>query len=336
MKRLTAFLAVSCIALAACSTAVQRAERAGAPDGAFESGLYNGYLELARAEYDRADYTDSGHFADKAKRVAEGFDMGPQDLMDRVLPQDRVVEMTEARGYLTRLLENEKAMAEKPAELADLQVKFDCWMEEQEENFQAPDIDSCRDRFYDALEGFSPYLVKKIPVKVVEREVVKKVLAEVKSWNIYFALNSADITDSAATRLEHIIQDAGVFKTTKIELYGFADSSGTDVHNAELAAQRVQNVYEFITDQGVDASRVSKESFGEGRLVVDTGDSVREGRNRRVIVLMYDPDAEYADRPSKVMKEPALEGGMDDAKDVAPVKATSPEDAYDDSGEDEE
>lgn len=336
MKRMTAFIAASCIALSACATAVQRAERTGAPDGAFESVLYTGYLELARAELDRADYTDGRHFADKAKRIGEGYDVGPQDLMDRVLPQDRVVEMSEARGYLTRLLDHEQAMAEKPEKLANLQVKFDCWMEEQEENFQVSEIDNCRDDFYAALEDFSPYLVKKIPVKVVEREVVKKVLAEVKSWNIYFALNSADITDSAATRLEHIIQDAGVFKNTKIELYGFADTSGTDVHNAELAAQRVQNVYDFIVGQDVDASRVSKESFGEGRTVVDTGDSVREGRNRRVIVLMFDPEAEYASRPEKVMPEPALKGGAGDAKDVAPVKATAPDDAYDDAGEDEE
>ena len=58
MKRMTAFIAASCIALSACATAVQRAERTGAPDGAFESVLYTGYLELARAELDRADYTD--------------------------------------------------------------------------------------------------------------------------------------------------------------------------------------------------------------------------------------------------------------------------------------
>ncbi len=36
-------------------------------------------------------------------------------------------------------------------EAANAQVMFDCWMQEQEENFQPPDIARCRDGFSAAI-----------------------------------------------------------------------------------------------------------------------------------------------------------------------------------------
>src|SRR3546814_14624397 len=40
-----------------------------------------------------------------------------------------------------------------PTQAAEAQVAFDCWMQEQEENFQPDDIAACRDRFEAAMAG---------------------------------------------------------------------------------------------------------------------------------------------------------------------------------------
>ena len=74
--------------------------------------------------------------------------------------------------------------------------------------------------------------------------------------------------------------------TTTITLGGFADRAGSPEYNKALGQRRARAVQRELAAQGVDASRVTVQSFGEDRPLVDTADGVREPQNRRVEITV--------------------------------------------------
>src|SRR3546814_13032520 len=60
--------------------------------------------------------------------------------------------LTSSRERLMAVLAAGAAQSD-PTQAAEAQVAFDCWMQEQAENFQPDDIAACRDRFEAAMAG---------------------------------------------------------------------------------------------------------------------------------------------------------------------------------------
>ena len=127
-------------------TELQKAETMSPQGTSYDRSLYDGYLGLSEGEYNEGDYSDSDYFAMRAMDAGSGKNVQPEMISSRNLPADKVDELTQARLRLMTALSSGVA-EEKPLEAADAQIAFDCWMQEQEENFQPGDIASCRDRF---------------------------------------------------------------------------------------------------------------------------------------------------------------------------------------------
>ncbi len=69
----------------------------------------------------------------------------------------------------------------------------------------------------------------------------------------------------------------------KVEIEGYADSTGPERYNADLALRRAQSVRDFlVTELGIDRSTLSLVAYGESYPVAPN--TTREGRaaNRRV------------------------------------------------------
>ena len=71
---------------------------------------------------------------------------------------------------------------------------------------------------------------------------------------------------------------------------GHTDTSGTREHNQALSDARARAVADVLVREGVARERVRTEGMGETGLAVQTGDGVREPRNRRVVVRLIDGD----------------------------------------------
>ena len=117
---------------------------------AFSAGLYKEYLVLAEMEFAEGDYMDSDAFANRAIASANGNPPAPEELAARDLPAASKGELAEARRKLMEALAG-GAKTAKPDAAARAQASFDCWMQEQEENFQPADIKWCKDRFNAAM-----------------------------------------------------------------------------------------------------------------------------------------------------------------------------------------
>jgi outer membrane protein OmpA-like peptidoglycan-associated protein len=74
--------------------------------------------------------------------------------------------------------------------------------------------------------------------------------------------------------------------TTVLNLSGHTDRAGSQPYNQALGLSRARAVQRELESLGIDKSRLSIQSFGEDRSLVDTVDGQREPQNRRVEIAI--------------------------------------------------
>ncbi len=238
---------------------------------AFQKGLHGEYVKLAKMEADEGDWHDAGKFNNKARAAAMGSAAGPQDLMGRSIPSDKVEEMSGYRMRLVKALET--GAGAKPAAAARAQAGFDCWMQEQEENFQPKDIEACKKSFIMALAEIEGKK-KAAPKKKVPGPFV-----------VYFGFNSAELSDEGFSAVAEAADKAKWAKATGIIVGAHTDTSGSGAYNQALSEARMKAVTEIITMAGWDGKLTTK-AYGEELPAVPTADETKEDKNRRVEIVL--------------------------------------------------
>ncbi len=262
-------------------TKLEKAQRVD-PDGStFNRNLYQGYIDLASSEYNEGDYTDSDNFAVRAMQSGTGGTVAPEEISARRLPKDKVGELTSARQRLVGTLS--KGAAEKvPSEAALAQTGFDCWMQEQEENFQPDDIEACRSRFFAALEYIEDALKPKPIAKKVEPPAAPP--PEAQTFVLYFGTDGNELDKASQAVLSRVRAAASKIDGAKITVAGFTDAEGTSKYNLGLSDRRAETVALALADAA--AQKIDTISFGQYNQAVPTADGVEEPLNRRVEITV--------------------------------------------------
>jgi len=272
LKKGVALLA-GLVLLGACTTydldGVKMMETQGS---AFNKALHGEYVRLAGMERDETDWSDAGFFNEKARSAGMGTKVGPQEMSGRSLPEDKVNELSFARVNLVKALG--AGMDSNPAAAARAQAGFDCWMQEQEENFQPKDIEACKKYYMAAMKELSG---KKPAMKK------KKVPGP---FTVYFNLGSAELTDEGFAVVANAYDKLRWAKLTGANIQAHTDTSGSNLLNAKLSAARMDAVAKLLQEFGLSAANISKAAFGENKPAVKTADGVVEAKNRRVVITL--------------------------------------------------
>lgn len=241
----------------------------------FDQELAREYLEFSDSEARQYDWIDSDFFARKGLKAAKGMQPIPEIPSKWRTPDDKLAELVQARQVLVQALTPENKAAQ-PVKLARAQRFYDCWVEQQEENWQPDDIASCRQQFIDAMAqlGEKPD-AKQAPYTIVDQATV------------YFDFDRAVLDSEADGIIQGVVDVLNKLDSYKLTLGGHTDSSGSNAYNKRLAERRVLAVRQKLINQyHVDPSRIIDNAFGEGRLKVRTGDGVKERMNRRVEIYV--------------------------------------------------
>ncbi|MBC9206499.1 OmpA family protein [Roseomonas aerophila] len=110
--------------------------------------------------------------------------------------------------------------------------------------------------------------------------------APTRTYLVFFDFDRADLTDRARQIIAEAAQNAGRVQTTRIEVAGHADRSGSPQYNQRLSQRRADAVASELARLGVARSNISVQAFGESRPLVPTADGVREPQNRRVEIVL--------------------------------------------------
>ena len=296
MVRSARYLAILSVPLflAACSgLQLGKAEKVEPQGTLYQVSLYQGYLERSRQEYAEADFTDSDTFAQRAIVAGSGNNVGPEGLNARNIPGSARGELSEARQRLLALM-GQGAINFIPALMARTQVAFDCWMQEQEENFQPADIAACRGEFYGGLISAEEYMARKrepapamaqaAPAAAPAAAPPPPAAPKPASFTVYFETNSDRLTPANAATVRRAANQAKARGATEIIVVGHTDRAGDIRSNIRLSERRAAAVKRALVGEGVPAGNVKSESFGEAQPAQPTQDGIPSVFNRRVVI----------------------------------------------------
>jgi len=108
----------------------------------------------------------------------------------------------------------------------------------------------------------------------------------VDTVEIYFASDKADLSEGAQVVLLDVVNELQASPTLIVRLRGFSDLTGARDYNYGLAQRRVEAVWRFLEEKGLELSRVQEIRLGP---LADRRSP--EAKKRRVTVtLMADVD----------------------------------------------
>ena len=251
---------------------------------AFDQALFNEYVALAKLEYEEADYADSDVFAARARAAAEGKKFGPEEMTARTLPEDKVAELRDARGRLVRAL-SAGAGEKAPKGAARAQAGFDCWMQEQQENFQPADIAACKKQFLAGMDEVDTAMQAK-PMAAAPAPAPKPAPAALPGpFAIFFDFDQATLNDSANDAVKQAVAAITAAKPDYIVVAGHTDRAGETEYNRGLSMQRAEAVAKAIGNaQAIAPARIVVRALGETAPRIATPDGQREPANRRAMV----------------------------------------------------
>ena len=260
--------------LAACTSDLQRI-RTTEPSGGtpFTQALTKEYRDLAVFEADEMyDWRDAGYYARRGLQSAAGEVVLPEDPVNRDLPEDSLSEINDVRTRLLAALDG-GARDNKPEIAARAQSRFDCWLEQQEENFQEDHISACRDELLAALAE----LQAPAPAPQAAQPAVYLVL---------FDFDKSNINAAGQAVINQVIADFNANKSTAISVTGHTDRAGSAAYNEKLSERRADAVREALIAGGIPAEAITTAWKGESENAVPTADGVKEQANRRAEIII--------------------------------------------------
>jgi outer membrane protein OmpA-like peptidoglycan-associated protein len=282
-------LALACSLTSGCIMYRLEELRNTTPSGTpFQTELSRMYMDFATKEEKDYDWRNSWHFADKGLMLAYGKDVGPEELDDWSLPGDARMEIEKVRIRVMDMLSAE-LKASEPSRAAAIQFYFDCWVEQQEENWQEDDIAFCRENLIHAL-GDGPTTaatgtkykpvktakLKALPTVEVEKSprnvmpakaaavktasarkeapAAKEVLTETASYAVFFEPGKAEVSGPGKNVLNEIVNSVKGKSDYIVILHVAAGAAGES--GKDLPAKRVDVVKKTLANGGVNENDI--------------------------------------------------------------------------------
>ena len=98
---------------------------------------------------------------------------------------------------------------------------------------------------------------------------------EINNQRVFFAFNSAEISDAAHDNLMGQAMYLKANEDVKVQIAGNCDERGSTEYNLALGARRANAAKRVLVEEGINSKRISTISYGKERpLVKGTGEDV--------------------------------------------------------------
>ena len=288
-------LIFSALLLSGCTTWSLEELRRTTPSGsAFQNALSQRYLDFANSEVEQYDWWSQMHFADKGLMAAYGKDVEPEDLADWTISEHALASLEKARASLMAARTPE-AMEKHPELLADAQYNFDCWVEQQQENWQDDDIAHCRDGFAVAMQKLAG-TYKEEPKAAAEEAAHPEPVhmptplkaQDVRAYVVFFEWNQSVMSAQGMKVTGEVIDLLKDESNYEVVLNGHSDTAESRDNDFDLSQRRADAVRQRLVSGGIKEDAIKVFAFGSSDPHVKTGPGVKEPANRRVEIFLND------------------------------------------------
>mgnify|MGYP001557412361 CR=1 FL=1 len=115
-----------------------------------------------------------------------------------------------------------------------------------------------------------------------EHNQAMKAVSEGFTMAVQFRSGSFEIENHYKAQLKKLASSLNVLSNVEVELNGYTDPRGETVPNLELSRKRVEQVKQVLVEAGVNKTRISASSIGEGELMCKLEDTKGYQFERRV------------------------------------------------------
>lgn len=113
--------------------------------------------------------------------------------------------------------------------------------------------------------------------------------------DVAFDFNKSTLNELGKARVRQVSQLLASVPNLKVVVEGHTDYKGTDEYNMKLGSRRADAVVKELTELGVDPTRMTPVSFGEGRPLFTEDTDWARAANRRVQFSVNNGTAPTAD-----------------------------------------
>lgn len=128
-----------------------------------------------------------------------------------------------------------------------------------------------------SLIGLKDKKAFNLAVQLSPIEVGNKVILK----NIFFDTNKFELKAESKAELQKLIEFLQLNKTVRIEISGYTDDVGTHLANVALSEKRANAVYQYLSANGIIASRLVYKGYGEDQPIMPNTSDENRAQNRR-------------------------------------------------------
>ena len=181
-----------------------------------------------------------------------------------------------------------------PEQAARAQADYDCWVIYATVSSAAPASQACKTALDNSLLRLEtsarpapPPAPPPAPVPVPAPAPAPAPQAQVNNvFTVYFDWDSWTLKAEQLKVLTDVINNARSGGQSNIIIVGHTDTSGSADYNQKLSVRRANVVVEALVDMGARRAALHASGVGETDLAVQTGDNVREAKNRRTVITL--------------------------------------------------
>ena len=108
--------------------------------------------------------------------------------------------------------------------------------------------------------------------------------------DVLFETDKAQLKSGATGNLNTLVMFLNNYPNRTVLIEGYTDSVGSDDYNQGLSSRRAESVQAYLVGQGIDRGRLSASGLGESAPVADNESAMGRQLNRRVEVIISNPD----------------------------------------------
>jgi len=298
-RRLTVLAAAGVLALGLAACSSDEEEVTGTP---FTQALNKDYSDLAgQASALPAEAADSSFFdslnpfssSDTSSDLLSKAFTTKADLANTgTEPEPEAANgpaQTAIRARLTRAIAAGKDQF--PEQAARAQADYDCWVLYGTVPTAAGAAQACKtalDSSLPRLETASRPAPAPVPAPApAPPPPPAPVQAPAASeFTVYFDFDSWTLKAEQLKVLDDVIATARSGGQANITIVGHTDTSGSSDYNQKLSVRRANVVVEALVQMGARRNALHASGVGETDLAVQTGDGVKEAKNRRTVITL--------------------------------------------------
>jgi OOP family OmpA-OmpF porin len=255
--------------------ATQAAAAPAPPSADSEGGFFSDLLNVFDTGPENPADAVADAFRAKANRAAAGEEPAPEPA-----PGDAT-----SQGLRARLV---RAIAQGkdgfPDQAARAQADFDCWVLDRGAINLTSEAQACRNALNTSLVALENAARPAPPPRPAPVATAPVAAPPPSDYTVYFDLDSWTLTAEDLAVITNVINTARAGGQSHITIVGHTDTSGTAGYNKRLSVRRANVVVEALVDMGARRAAIQATGVGETDLAVQTGDGVKEAKNRRAVI----------------------------------------------------